>query len=112
EPRWLQTKSDEARNRGTVIVAFKDQASADQLIRMEKAICLGSVVFLQRFEEHVLKECGRCGSLEHFSSGCPAKTICKLCGANDHHAGNHPKGHPVKCINCRGDHASTEPTCP
>ncbi|KAF8320948.1 hypothetical protein DL93DRAFT_2027795, partial [Clavulina sp. PMI_390] len=110
-PKWISNGGATERNRGSIVLAFKEPEIADSLINT-MAICFDSAVKFSRFEERPVKECSRCGSLEHFTTGCNEKTICKLCGSKEHHAGNHPKGNPLKCINCDGDHASTDPTCP
>ena len=64
----------------------------------------------RRRNQRGLIQCRRCYQWGHGKANCHHKQVCPKCTAN--HDGNTCNTEIYKCINCGGQHKSTDITCP
>jgi hypothetical protein len=73
------------------------------------ALWLGQRCTITQYEDrpHIFA-CRNCGSFAHKMCDTPA---CLKCGNRDHTTNTHPTDLPLRCVNCRKDHASNYVNC-
>lgn len=119
-PYWL-TSAERRRNQraGSIVVSFTTQEQADRAIKNGLNIAGISVSVRKYHPTSSTTQCTKCGDFGHLYNFCKKKMYkCLLCGdshaTEQHHCSIcNTKGkrcmHLVpSCINCKGNHTSTE----
>ena len=121
-PYWLTSKDRrQTQNAGSVVVAFATEAEANRAISNRLFIAGISVRVEKLLTVSPTFQCSRCQGFGHLEQKCKRPVACRIC-AKEHHTKEHScptcqetQTHcqhcPVKCHNCKGDHAANSRSC-
>ena len=89
---------------GTFILTFQSQT-------LPKYIRVGYYrVAVSQFIPNPMR-CYKCQKFGHTKFNCRKNEVCNKCGKEDH-TDSQECTNEVKCVNCQGNHASNDKTCP
>ena len=102
--RILVFRDGQRKPTGTFILTFQSQT-------LPKYIRVGyyRVAVLQFIPNPI--RCYKCQKFGHTKSNCRKNEVCNKCGKEDH-TDSQECTNEAKCVNCQGNHASNDKTCP
>ncbi len=109
-PRWLGNQEYlDAKSHSSMVFSFTTAEDRDKFLVFGPIWVFNQRCTITRYEDrpHIFA-CQNCGSFAHKICDTPA---CLKCGGKDHATNTHPTNLPLRCINCRKEHASNYVNC-
>ena len=109
-PRWLgNSEYLEAKSHSSMVFNFITTKDRDRFISYGPIWVFNQRCMITTYEDrpHIFT-CRNCGSFAHKICDAPA---CFKCGGRDHTTNTHPVESPLRCINCKKEHASNYVNC-
>ena len=98
-------RNGEMRTTNTYILTFSSSA-------LPQSVKIGYIsVKVEMYIPNPLR-CFKCQQYGHHMSKCPGNPICAKCGSAEENHDFHECKSPLKCNNCKGDHAAFSRDCP
>ena len=106
------TKKDEnekfIKPKGTLKIYLDNEECMDNALKTKYLYICSTKYPIKKWENPFKIQCTRCFKFHHYSL-CDMPIVCKICGENK--SENHICSNIMKCINCKGLHASDSPRC-
>src|SRR5258708_26918910 len=111
-PKWLS--SDEliqSKQFASIIIDLTSEKDKHTLLNLRTVKLFNFNCTVTPYENRTqVYQCNKCEMFSHTSNSCTAP-CCLSCGAKDHLTEDHPTDSPLRCINCKGNYASSHKQC-